>query len=140
MDFDSHILQSVDILACVGRAASSAAVAAISLGARPRKPTTGVVQDFVLVERGRRGCRAGIFRRFFINTIMLSPLPALRAAAPPLSEAAGVGGVVVRRASFLRRAVVASGARVHRVELFGTFVKLGIFAVGIPAARGGFPE
>ena len=47
---------------------------------------------------------------------------------------------MVRRAGFLRRAVVASGARVHRVELFGTFIKVGIFAVGIPAARGGFPE
>ena len=35
---------------------------------------------------------------------------------------------------------MASGARVHRVELFGTFVKVGIFAVGISTARGGFPE
>ena len=47
---------------------------------------------------------------------------------------------MVGRAGFLRRAVLASGARVHRVELLRILVKVRIIAVETRAARGGFPE
>ena len=135
VDLDPHILQSIDVLTGVGGAPSAA-----GLAARARKPAAGVVEDFVLVEGGGCGCRAGVLGRFFVDAVVLPPLPALRAAAPPLPLAAGVGGVVVRGAGFLRRAVLAGGARVHRVEFLGILVEVRFVAVGVRAVGGSFAE
>ena len=149
MDLDSHVLEPVHVrLPRTGGRSLAAGLdaATTATAAGTRKPAAGVVEDFVLVERGRGGCRAGVFRGLFVYTIVLPPLPASRAAAPPLlllPLAPGVGGVVVvRRARFLRGAVLAGGARVHRLELFGVLVEVGVVTVGIGAAgcRCGFPE
>ena len=136
MHFDSDVLQSVDILTSAGGASSIA-----GLGARTRETTAGVVQDLIFVNGGGCGCRARIFRGLFVDAVMLPPLPAFRAAAPALPLAtATFGGVVVRGARFLGRAVLASGAGVHRIELLGILVEVGFVAVGLPALRGGLPE
>ena len=99
------------------------------------------MQDLVFINGGGCGCRAGIFRGFFVDAIVFPPLPAFRAAAPALPLAtATFGGVVMRGAGFLGRAVLAGGAWVHRVELLGILVEVGFIAVGLPALRGSLPE
>ena len=136
MHFDSDVLQSVDILTRAGGASPIA-----GLGARTRETTAGIVQDLVFVNGGGCGCRAGIFGGFFVDTVMFPPLPAFRAAAPARPVAtATFGGVMVRGAGFLGRAVLAGGARVHGIELLGILVEVGFVAVGLPALRGGLPE
>ena len=99
------------------------------------------MQDLILINGGGCGCRAGVFRGLFVDAVMFPPLPAFRAAAPALPLAtATFGGVVVRGAGFLGRAVLAGGARVHRIEFLGILIEVGFVAVGLPALRGGLPE